>query len=85
MKTKDRLTEALIEENAPLAMIGLAKDGQYDDYESESATPALDLIRDCRMFGLHKMAERAMSGEFDGTKEEAAAWFEREGRNLLKS
>jgi hypothetical protein len=29
------------------------------------------------------LAERVKDGEFDGTQEEADAWFEREGRHLF--
>jgi hypothetical protein len=83
MKTKDRLTQALIESNAPIAMIELARDGQYDDYESDSATPQLNLIRDCQIFGLQALKARVMNDEFAGTKEESDAWFEREGKHLL--
>lgn len=83
MTTKERLTKALTEANAPLVMIEAARLGQYDDYESDSATPALDLIRDCQIFGLPQLRERVMKGEFDGTREEADAWFEREGKDLL--
>lgn len=83
MTTKEKLTQALIEANAPFAMVELARDGQYDDYESDSATPQLNLIRDCQIFGLNGIKARVMNGDFDGTKEEADAWFEREGKDLL--
>lgn len=83
MKTKERLTLALAESNAPMVMVERARDGQYDDYESDSATPQLDLIRDCQIFGLHALRARVMNDEFAGTKEESQAWFEREGKHLL--
>jgi hypothetical protein len=81
--TKQRLAEALKQANAPLAMYENALRGVYDDYESENDLPIHELVRDARMFGLHDIAKRAMDGEFDGTKEEAEAWFE--GKRLLGS
>lgn len=83
MKTKEKLASALTVANAPLAMIEDALKGKYDDFESDSPTPIVDLVKDCKMFGLEDMAKRAMNGEFDGTKEESQAWFEREGKDLI--
>lgn len=73
MHTKDRLVAALTEAGAPKVMITAAAAGCYDDFESESATPQHDLVRDCMDRGLTELARRAMDGEFDGTKEEAEA------------
>jgi hypothetical protein len=60
-----------------------ALDGAYDDYESLSATPIRDLVRDLTLAGFHALREQAMQGAYDGTREEADAWMEREGKHLL--
>ena len=83
MKTKDRLAEALTKAGASGTMIDRAVSGQYDDFESNSPTPVMDLVRDCRGAGLDDVALRAISGEFDGTKEEGEAWMQREGKDLM--
>lgn len=83
MTTKEKLAVALNESGAPTAMVELAMAGAYDDFESNSATPINDLIRDSRLAGLDDITQRAMNGDFDGTKEESQAWFEREGKQLL--
>ena len=81
--TKDRLADALTAAGAPHTMIELARRGHYDDYESALATPIHQLVRDCLAIGLRSVAERASEGEFDGTREEADAWFKREGQYLF--
>ncbi len=83
MSTKERLAAELEKANAPKEMIHAARAGSYDDFESNSATPIVDLVHDCQQFGLHEFAQRAMNGEFDATKEEAEAWYEREGKDLI--
>lgn len=86
MKTKVRLAEHLKAHNAPEEMIRKAIDGYYDDYESPLATPIIQLVLDCRKEGgeLLKIASLAKDGEYDGTREEAEAWFNREGKRLLE-
>ena len=83
--TSERLTEALEALNDPkLAdMIRKARLGYYDDYETWIATPQLTLIGDLYQAGYPDMVRRATKGEWEATKEEGTAWFEREGRNLL--
>jgi hypothetical protein len=66
MNVKARLAQALMEANAPAVMIDDATRGRYADFESDSATPIMDLVRDCRRLGLNEIATRAMDGEFDG-------------------
>ena len=83
MATKDRLAEELTKAGAPPEMIADAARGRYDDFESESATPTLDLIAACHAAGLKSFARRVMEDEFAGTKEESQAWFEREGQHLI--
>jgi hypothetical protein len=65
MNAKEKLAAALTEAAAPAWMIVEAKCGRYDDFESESATPIMDLVRDCHAAGLNHIAERAKDGEFD--------------------
>lgn len=74
MTTAERLACALEQGRAPKAMVTAARAGCYDDFRSESATPIMDLVRDLRAAKLEAMAQRAMDGEFDATKEEAEAW-----------
>lgn len=73
--TADRLVAALILARAPRAMVEKAAAGYYDDYRSELAFPISQLVTDARRKGLEDIARRAAAGEFDGTKEEADAWF----------
>lgn len=81
MRTKEKLTKALIEANAPTVMIEKAERGRYDDFESTSETPIRDLVEDCRCcsrnHALQLVAERAIKGEFDATKEESEEWARR--------
>lgn len=85
MSTKERLAKALETNNAPNWMIANARNGVYDDFESLSATPIGLLVADCRKFGLNELAQRAIDGEFDSTKEEADAWYRREGKNIFST
>lgn len=75
MSTKRRLAEALREAKAPPHMVSDALVGKYDDYESESATPIRDLVRDALRNGLPDIARRAKDGDFDGTREDFKAWL----------
>lgn len=65
MNAKEKLAAALIEAGAPEYMVNDARRGRYDDFESSSATPIMDLVRDCRVRGFDDIAKRAMNGEFD--------------------
>lgn len=80
--TKARLADAL-DDAGLLELARQASEGRFDDFESESATPIVDLVRCLEAAGRKDLADRARAGEFDGTREEAEAWFEREGRKLL--
>jgi hypothetical protein len=66
---KERLVAALAEAGADQKMIVYASTGGYDDFESDSATPIMDLVRDARRAGLIDIANRAMDGEFDAEGE----------------
>jgi hypothetical protein len=83
MRTKEKLAQALKAANAPQWMVDNALAGQYDDFESDSAMPCVQLVIDCQAAGLEDMANRAKNGEFDATHEESEAWFQREGKNLI--
>ena len=66
MTAKEKLVAALREAEASDTMIEYAQSGGYDDFESDSATPIMDLVRDCRNAGFDDIARRARNGEFDG-------------------
>jgi hypothetical protein len=83
MKTIDKLVNDLIQANAPFEMIAKARTGYYDDYRSPLATPVMHLVNDARQNGLLGITQRAMDGEYDGTKEEAEEWFNRIGKDYL--
>ncbi len=82
MSTKERLAQVLHAAGL-FEMEGRARLGEYDDFESNSATPITRLILDLQGCGHYDLAKRTMNGEFDSTKEEAEAWMQREGKNLL--
>lgn len=79
ISTKEKLARALMEANASAQMVERARAGFYDDYESPSATPIANLVRDLQLVGLGDLAARAVNGEFDGTREEAEAWAKSQG------
>lgn len=83
MKTKEKLAKALNDANAPDWIIKNAQNGHYDDFESQVANPIMTLVNDCRSANLESIAQRAMDGEFDATKEESDAWYEREGKDII--
>lgn len=80
LTTKERLARALEAQNDPkLAdMVKKARNGYYDDYESELATPCIQLVVDLTKHGYKEMAQSAMDGEWDGTLEEGQAWMKSE-------
>ena len=85
--TKERLARELEKLNDPRLkeIIARARVGKYDDYETDVATPQMLLVTELRKLGLNDFVQRVIDGEFDGTKEEAEAWYEREGKHLLLS
>ena len=82
IRTKERLAQVLHGAGL-LDLEAAARAGRYDDFESESATPIVDLVMELERRGQNKLADRARAGEFDSTKEEAERWFEAEGHKLL--
>ena len=82
MKSKERLARDLTAADAPAEMIRAAMEGAYDDYESDSPTNIIDLVRACQKHGHHnpkliEIARKAMDGGYDGTPEESEAWARR--------
>ncbi len=73
-ETTQKLVAALRAAGATEVMIRKAEAAQYDDYLADSAFPISDLVNDCRKQGLLAIANRAIDGEFDATKEESDAW-----------
>ena len=73
-RTKDRLTKVLITAGL-LGLAGKAAMGYYDDFESPLDTPITNLVNDLRTAGREDLAQRAIDGEWDSTKEEADVWF----------
>jgi hypothetical protein len=82
MRTKEKLAQVL--EAAGLrGMAVAASKGYYDDFESPIETPIVQLVIDLQAAGRDDLANRAMCGEWDSTKEEADDWFQREGKRLI--
>lgn len=83
MKTKEKLA-AVLKEAGLNIMAEAAARGHYDDFESELDCPCLELVKDLEAAGRADLAGRAKSGEWDATKEESEAWFQRVGKAALK-
>jgi len=83
MSTKERLAQKL----HSLGLLELerrARQGEFSDFEGPHATPKVVLVQE--LTGITNAAElrqQVMDGEYDDTKEEAEAWFQREGKSLL--
>ena len=73
-RSTERLVLALREAGAPPALVFRAAAGAFHDFKSESATPLIDLVRECERLGLWAVAERARNGDFDATREESERW-----------
>lgn len=80
--TSQKLAEVL-QEAGLHEMSKKAATGYYDDFSSPIATPKLTLIRELAAVGKKDLVRRVMEGEWDATKEEADAWYAREGHRLL--
>lgn len=75
--TKEKLAQVL-HAHALFELERRARAGEFDDFESESATPIVDLVTALERAGHPELAERARNGEFDATKEESEAWYRRQ-------
>jgi hypothetical protein len=71
--TKERLAQVLHAAGL-LDLERRARAAEFDDFESESATPIVDLVTALEDAGHPELATRARNGEWDATKEEAEAW-----------
>jgi hypothetical protein len=56
-------------------MIEKAKEGYYHDYKTQLLDPIGHLVRDLRAWGHEGLAQQAINGAFDATREEADAWL----------
>lgn len=84
LPTTEKLAHALMEAGAPDRMVQRARTGAYDNYKSRLANPIGYLIEDARDAELWDIISRARRGEFDGTEEEADAWYQKEAQNTLR-
>jgi hypothetical protein len=92
MTTKLRLAIRLQEVSSDLAK--RAETGEFSDFESNHAVPKIvlvGLLNDIykstanlkRGQMAYNLAREVMEGKWDDTKEEAEAWYQHEGKNLL--
>lgn len=56
-------------------LITLAWAGYYDEYDTDIATPILNLVHALRAVGFTALAQRALEGEFDANENEVLAWM----------
>ena len=91
LPTKERLAQKL----HSLGLLDLEKrcrDGEFSDFESKHACPKIELVGALKgHYGdppysepAFRLAQEVMEGKWDDTKEEADAWFEVEGKDLLR-
>lgn len=86
MDTKERLAQELEKEYQTPSLqilIKRVREGDFDEFQGKYATPLVELVKELRKLGLYSFSRRIINGEFDATKEEAEAWFEKEGKDLL--
>ncbi len=81
--TKERLARALEELKDPnlMLIIGLARQGKYDDYQSDLENPQQALINTMREFGHSDYISRIYQGEFDATFAEGKVWADQVRRD----
>lgn len=75
--TADRLAAAIREaatETRHHRLAERAATGEFADYGDAHVCPITECHRLCRQFGLHSIADRLASGEFDASKEESDEW-----------
>jgi hypothetical protein len=67
-----------------LNLATLAAAGRFDEFESDSPHPIVDLVEALKEVGRDDLARRAMKGDFDCTKAEADAWVRsQEGQAVI--
>lgn len=85
VSSTERLVLALKEAGAPTDLVLRALGDAFHDFRSPSATPIMDLVAACEHAGLHAIAERAKTGEFDAGRTESDAWMNSpEGQATMK-
>ena len=83
LRTKEKLAQVL-HARGLFDMERAARAGRFDDFESESATPIVDLVTALRATGHEDLANRAIEGEWDSTAVESEAWVASpEGRSIF--
>lgn len=81
--TSLRLARDLREEQCPPELVERAREGAYDEFESDDAIPLVQLAADLRAAGRDDLAGRVVAGEWEASKDEGDAWMEREGAEFL--
>lgn len=71
--TSERLA-AELESKGHAAMAMAARQGYYDEYKTEIPFPLVQLVTDLTQVEEWGLIERVKAGDFDATREEAAAW-----------
>ena len=87
LTTNERLAAALEELDPPVSdkMIRRARRGEYSDFESDSATPKVDLHTELVELGYTDLANRVVAGEFNDTVTEARDFLRsQEGFRILR-
>lgn len=78
-KLHDAITAEIAEIGAPppyliQQLLKRVEEEYYNDYCGEPTFPIMALVHDLHLVNFHRIAARAVEGEFDGTKEEADEW-----------
>lgn len=79
-----KLVAALEEAKCPRWLIDCARAGDFHDFESRFAFPELRLHSHLVRLEYTELAARVAAGDFDATKAESDAWWEREGRQVAR-
>lgn len=75
--TAERLAAAIREvatETRHHRLADRAATGEFADYGDAHVCPITECHRLCRQYGLHSIADRLASGEFDASAEESDEW-----------
>lgn len=73
----------LIAHKSPAFMIRKCKADEYNDYKSPHVFPIQMLVKNAEAANLREIVKFAKAGKYDGTREEANEWYEKEGKNLI--
>lgn len=77
MRTKEKLALVCEQEGFP-DLAARARRAEFDDFESNSATPNIDLYNEFIRRGRKDLAKRVVDGEWDSTPDESEAWAKSE-------